>query len=296
MTIKIQAILILMLGISNAASAQEKTADQYTMAEKIEMGVPYHKELAAPVEPFRVLGNIYSVGSKNIGIYLITTEQGHILIDTGVTELHEQIKANVRKLGFKVEDIKILLATHAHFDHVQGHEAMRAVTNAQVMAIEGDAEALRLGEDISPLGAEGWEPVKNVKILQHGDQIKLGASELTAHAIPGHTQGCTVWTLNVEDAGEKIDVAIFGCRGPNGIVEVNHNDQFPDLIEQTLLGFKRLQQIKPDLYLSNHPQTDFETFGAAMRAGKRPHPMLQQTPWQEMVTNLEVSFKGRVKN
>jgi len=282
--------------VANVGWAQEKTADQYTMAEKVEMGAAYHGEHAEAVKPYTVIGNVHSVGSKNVGIYLISDDDGHILIDTGVSEMHQQIIDNVSQLGFNINDIEILLSTHAHFDHVQGHEAMRKATGAAVMAVGLDAEALSLGQDISPLGAEGWESVQGVIPLAHGDSVTHGDITLTAHQIPGHTQGCTVWTVPVIDQGKEVNVAIFGCRGPNSIVKVQGNVDFPDLVEQTLLGFQRLHEIKPDIYLSNHPETDNEKYGAAIMAGQQPHPMLQQQPWLEMVKDLENGFQGRLNS
>ncbi len=290
-TISISFILAV---LSIQAYAQERIADQMTMEQKIAAGAPYHNERSEAIAPFKVAANIYSVGSKDLGVYLITTDDGHILIDTGVIEMHEQIKTNVKTLGFNVENIKIILSTHAHFDHVQGHEAMRKATGAEVMAVGLDAEALRLGKDISPLGFEGWEPVKNVKTLQHGNTVTLGATTLKAHQIPGHTQGCTVWETTVVENNDEMNIALFGCRGPNGIVRVIDNKDFPNLIDQTFLGFERLKDMTPTIYLSNHTATVYETFGESLRRGDRPHPLLQQKPWQEMVAELEEGFKSRL--
>ena len=120
----------------------------------------FHGPYSEAVEPFHIIGNIYYVGARNIASYLLTTPEGHIMIDTGTKEMHPVITANVRKLGFKLQDVKILLSGHAHFDHVQGHAAMKKVTGARVMALREDAVALEAGADRSPLGDEGWEPVQ----------------------------------------------------------------------------------------------------------------------------------------
>lgn len=292
---RIRFVICLSLCVAATVWGQQRTADQLSMAEKIKYGESYHTVHAEAVDPFRVVGNIYSIGTKNIGIYLIATDAGHILIDTGVAEMHDMLKANITRLGFKVSDIKILLSTHAHYDHVQGHEAMRKATGAQVMAVGLDAEALRLGKDISPLGFEGWEPVVEVKTLAHGDKVSLGASTLVAHQIPGHTQGCTVWSTFVNEGDAEFNVAVFGCRGPNSIVKVKDNAQFPDLIEQSLLGFERLLQIQPDIYISNHPESDWEKFGEALKAEQTPQPLLRQQPWRDMVNDLLAEFKQRIQ-
>src|SRR5262245_16707688 len=112
----------------------------------------FHGPMSEAVEPFRIIGNIHYVGARNIASYLITTPEGHIMIDTGTKEMHTVIRGNVEKLGFKLQDVKILLSGHAHFDHVQGHAAMKKATGARVMAIGEDAAALAAGTDRSPLG------------------------------------------------------------------------------------------------------------------------------------------------
>ena len=297
MKIPSNVLTVFCCSVATLSLAQtNRTADEISMAEKMELAKPYHTTYAEAEKPFTVIDNIHSVGAKNIGVYLITTDAGHILIDTGVREMHDVIVNNVEALGFAVKDIKILLSTHAHFDHVQGHEAMRKASNANVMAVGLDAEALRRGEDISPLGFEGWEPVQNVTTLQHGDTVSLGNTALTAHEIPGHTQGCTVWTLPATSGQQTYQVAIFGCRGPNANVQVQGNPRFPDLVEQTQLGFDRLAEIKADIYLSNHPQRVNEKYAAAMAAGNKPHPLLQQQPWQEMVAEIRAGFAQRLKD
>jgi metallo-beta-lactamase class B len=100
-----------------------------------------------PAEPFRVIGNIYYVGSKALSSYLIATPEGHILLDTGTNEMHDLIRTNVEKLGFQVEDIRFMVSSHAHYDHIEGHAAMKRATGAQVLALGGDAVALESGQD-----------------------------------------------------------------------------------------------------------------------------------------------------
>jgi metallo-beta-lactamase class B len=293
-----QVFLFLILAFLPIAPAlsQEKTADMLTLEEKLEMGKPYHAELAEYVEPFTVVANIHSVGAKDIGVYLITTPVGHILIDTGSREMFEPLMRNIDQLGYDVEDIEIILSTHAHFDHVQGHEAMRQASGAEVIALGLDAEALRQGLDLSPLGFEGWPPVELVTTLPDGKSVKVGEVELTAHLFPGHTPGCTVWTTTVQDEAEELDIAFFGCRGPNGFVKIRGNEDFPDLEEQTLLGFQRLKALSPDIYLNNHPMRQFEGKTEAMKEGVRPHPLLDQQPWDEMVEELELDFLARLED
>ncbi len=239
-----------------------------------EQRAQFHGPYSQPEEPFRLIGNMYYVGAKNIASYLVTTPQGHILIDTGTTEMTPVITANIEKLGFKVRDIKIMLSSHAHFDHIGGHAAMKKLTGARVMAVRQDAAALEAGKDLSPLGDEGWAPVKVDRVLKDGDTVALGGATLRAIWAPGHTPGCTVWTTSVPDGGRSYAVAIFGCGGPNGGVKLVGNQRFPTLVDDTMATFRRLKTLKPDIYVSGHPQMLFAGKIDRMKAGERPHPLL----------------------
>ena len=139
---------VLLIAAAGGVAAQQGPA-QLSEAWYQQFRGPY----SAPTEPFRIVGNIHYVGGANIASYLIATPEGHILIDTGMKEMHEVIKASVAKLGFKTADIKIMLSSHAHFDHIEGHAMMQKLTGARVMAMVGDAEALSAGKDNSALGA-----------------------------------------------------------------------------------------------------------------------------------------------
>jgi metallo-beta-lactamase class B len=262
-----------------------------------EQRAQFHGPYSQPEEAFRLIGNIYYVGAKNIASYLVTTPQGHILIDTGTTEMTPVITANIEKLGFKVRDIKIMLSSHAHFDHIGGHAAMKKLTGARVMAIRQDAEALEAGKDLSPLGDEGWAPVKVDRVLKDGDTVTLGGATLRAIWAPGHTPGCTVWTTSVPDGGRSYAVAIFGCGGPNGGVKLVGNQRFPTLVDDTMATFRKLKMLKPDIYVSGHPQMLFAGKIDRMKAGERPHPLLdpQSQAWAKMLDEAEANFTKRVQ-
>jgi len=277
-----------------------KTLDQLTMEEKITRALPFHQEDSAAVELITIVGNVHYVGAKKIGSYLIVRDEGHFLLDSGTREMEPVIIDNIRKLGYDIKDVEILLATHAHFDHIQGHEALRQASGAKVMAVGDDAKALKQGKDISPLGFEGWEPVEVAKVLEDGDQLTLGNTTMIAHHIPGHTQGCTVWETtvletNVQDNAEPITVAFFGCTGPNDGVQIVGNQNFPNLVDDTLMGYQRLRAMNPDIYVTNHPAADIAQYGDAMRRGDRPHPLLAKQPWQDFVDQLEANFRARIE-
>jgi metallo-beta-lactamase class B len=250
---------------------------------------------SAPVEPFRIVGNIHYVGGANIASYLITTAQGHILIDTGMKEMHDVIKNSVTKLGFKTADIKIMLSSHAHFDHIEGHALMKKLTGAQVMAMVGDAQALEAGKDNSALGAIGWEPVKVDRVLKHGDTVSLGGTTLRALHTPGHTQGATTWITTVQDKGRTYTVGFLGGTTPNGGVPLFDNPRHKNVIEDTQRTFKTLRAEKvPDIYLVGHPQAMFAGKVERIKAGETPHPLLNGDAWTKQIVDGEAGFEKRV--
>lgn len=254
-----------------------------------------HGPWSAAMEPFRVVGNIHYVGAKNIASYLITTPEGHILLDTGTKEMAPGVPRNIERLGFKLRDIKILLSGHAHFDHVGGHAAMKRATGARVMALGDDAAALASGTDRSPLGDEGWEPVAVDRVLKDGDTVTLGGTTLRAVWAPGHTPGCTVWTTRARERDRDYAVAFFACAGPNQSVQLVGNPKFPRLVEDTLRGLARLRQLKPDIYLWMHPEEQFAGQVERIKAGVVPHPLYQPKGWTSLLDELEADVRKRVE-
>ena len=249
-----------------------------------------------PAAPFRIVGNIHYVGAQNIASYLITTPQGHILIDSGMNEMHDGIISNVEKLGFAVSDIRILLASHAHFDHIDGHALMQRRTGAQVMAMAGDAEALESGHDTSALGAIGWEPVRVSRRLKDGDTVALGGTTLRAIHAPGHTQGATIWMTTVEDDGRRYTVAFFTTTTPNPGVPLFDNPRHRNVIEDTRNTARKLAgEREPDIVLVGHPQAMFAPTVERMRKGERPHPLLNGADaWTRQLAMAEADFERRV--
>ena len=188
----------------------------------------FHGSDSEAAEPFRVIGNIYFVGAKSLSSYLITTPEGHILHDTGTNEMHDVIVSNVEALGFDVRDIKFMLHSHAHFDHMQGHAAMQRATGAQIVALGGDAVAIESGEDNSALGDEGWEPVEVARVVEDGDTLTLGGMTLRAVWTGGHTQGATMWMTTVEEEGQTYTVAFRGGEIPNPRGPARRQSAAPD--------------------------------------------------------------------
>lgn len=288
---RVTALIGVLLMVAAGGVAAQQGPAQFSPEWYQQFRGPY----SAPVEPFRIVGNIHYVGGANIASYLIATPEGHILIDTGMKEMHEVIKNSVAKLGFKTADIKIMLSSHAHFDHIEGHAMMQKLTGAQVMAMAGDAEALSSGKDNSALGAIGWEPVSVARVLRHGDTVSLGGTTLRAVHTPGHTQGATTWMTTVEDQGGRYTVGFLGGTTPNGGVPLFDNPRHKSVIEDTQRTFTTLKgERAPDIYLVGHPQAMFMGKVERIKAGDSPHPLLNGDAWTKQIVDGEAGFAKRV--
>jgi len=254
-----------------------------------------HGPFSQPAEPFRLVGNVYYVGAQNIASHLIVTPDGHILVDTGTKEMEAVVRANIEELGFRLRDVKIILSTQAHFDHVGAHAALKKATDAQVMAIGDDAKALAAGKDLSPLDDEGWAPVPVDRVLRDGDTVTLGGTTLRAIWSPGHTPGSTTWVMTVQDGGASYLLALVAGLGPNNGVQLIDNPKHPTVVEQTLGTYEALRAIAPDIYVSGHPRQLFAGKVEPMRAGVRPHPLADRTAWVTMIEASEAGFLARVE-
>jgi metallo-beta-lactamase class B len=244
-----------------------------------------------PVEPFRVIGNIYYVG-RQYGSYLITTPEGHILHDTGTAGMHDLIVSNIEKLGFDVQDIRIMISSHAHFDHVEGHAAMKRLTGAEVVALGGDAVALQTGRDNSAIGAPDFEPVVVDRVIEDGDTVSLGGVTLRALATPGHTQGATMWMTTVEDGGETYSVAFRGGEIPNAGSPLVDNPRHPTVVADTQQTLQRLKDLEPpDLFLHNHPQQRDRPLDPALPVDPRCATCLDAEGFRTLVAGVDADFQ-----
>ena len=199
----------------------------------------------APFPPHKVIGNIYYVGSSELASFLITTPQGDILINSDFEATVPVIRASVEKLGFKFTDIKIILGSHAHTDHMEGDALAKELSGARVMAMEQDVPWLR---KMTP----GNKPHPIDKILKDGENVTLGGTTLTAHLTAGHTPGCTTWTMKAEENGKSYNVLIVCSVGFNpGYVLVNNKD-YPSIADDYARSFKVLRAMPVDVFLGAH--------------------------------------------
>ena len=158
-----------------------------------------------PFEGFRVIGNLYGVGSYDLSVFLITTDDGHILINTGLRDSTQMIRNNIESLGFRLEDVKILLTQQAHWDHTAALAEIKEITGAEIWATVRDARVLEDGGFSDPHfgGRESFRPVDVDKIIRDGEVIRLGELELTVHHHPGHTEGSSSYSMAVIGEDEE---------------------------------------------------------------------------------------------
>jgi metallo-beta-lactamase class B len=206
-----------------------------------------------PLPPFRIAGNLYYVGAIEIGCYLITTPQGHFLLDGGFVETAPQIERNIAQLGFKLTDVKVLLNSHAHFDHAGGLTELKKVTGAKFAASEGDAELLRRGghDDFRFGDTIPFPPIAPDRIIRDGESIQLGDQVMTAHATPGHTKGNTTWTTKIRDGNKTYDVVFVGSQSSLDYKFVGE-ESYPGIRADFEKSFAILNRLPCDIFLGSH--------------------------------------------
>jgi metallo-beta-lactamase class B len=254
-----------------------------------------------PAEPFRVIGNIYYVGSDGLASWLIATPQGHILIDGAMAYNAPMIEANIKALGFTPSDVKILLNSHAHMDHAGGLAQLRADTHAPLFASAGDKPLLEQG--VYP-GAESdkslsFPPVKVDRVIGDGQPVSLGPVTLTAHITPGHTPGCTTWTMRVAENGEAHQV-VFLCSMTVAANRLVGKPSYPGIVEDYRRAFTAARALKADVFLSAHA----ETYGlprkraallAARKAGQAANPFVDPAAYAKAVDAAAADFETQLK-
>jgi metallo-beta-lactamase class B len=205
-----------------------------------------------PFPPHRIADNLYYVGSRGLASYLITTPQGHILINSSFERTVPLIRASIEKLGFKITDVKIMLSSHAHGDHVEGQGLMQELTGAQVFAMEGDARVISSGGKGQYLYDDHWRPCRVDRVLKDGDKVTLGGATLVAHLTPGHTRGCTTWTMTATDSGKPQKVVIIGSPNVNPGYQLVGNKDYPEISDDFARTFKILKSLPCDIFLGAH--------------------------------------------
>lgn len=206
--------------------------------------------------PFRIIGNLYYVGTDDLASYLVVTPKGNILINSDLEANVPMIKASIEKLGFKYSDTKILLISHAHFDHAAGSKLIKQQTHAKYIVMDADVALVQSGgkTDFHYRNDPSiyFPPTKVDKILHDGEKIELGGSVLTAHLTAGHTEGSTTWTMQVTDHGKPYQVVILGSLSVNPGYKLVGNHTYPNIVEDYKHAFKIVKSLPCDIFLGAH--------------------------------------------
>ncbi len=255
-------------------------------------------EWTEPFPPFRIAGNLYYVGSKGLANYLITTQQGHILINSDLEANVPLIRTSVEKLGFKFADIKVLVISHAHWDHNAGSAAIKALTGAKYMVMDADVSVVESGGKTDfyygNVASSLYPPTKVDRVLHDGDEVTLGDAVLVAHLTPGHTKGCTTWTLKVQEAGNSYNAVIVGSPNVNPGYQLVNNTAYPRIATDFEQTFRVLKSLPSDIFLGAHGSYfDLETKYARLKAGSRT-AFIDPDGYQKYVAGRKQAFRAEL--
>jgi metallo-beta-lactamase class B len=218
---------------------------------------PDPPEWTTPIAPFRIAGNLYYVGSKDLASYLVVTSKGNILINSGTESSVPLIKNAIEQLGFKYADTKILLISHAHKDHAAGSAQIIKDTGARYMVMDGDISPVETGGKTDFIYSDMRYPPATVDhVLHDGDKVRLGNALLIAHKTPGHTRGCTTWTMQVKDGARSLNVVIVGGwyvnPGYRLVEKSTQPDSYPGIAQDYEHTFEVLKALPCDIFLGAH--------------------------------------------
>ncbi len=251
-----------------------------------------------PFPPHHIIGNIYYVGSQGLASYLITTPQGHILINSNLAKSVPLIRESVEKLGFRFSDIKILLISHAHWDHCAGSAAVKELTGAKYMVMDADVPEIEAGGkgnfQYGDSLASRYEPTKVDRVLRDGDEVKLGDTVLVAHLTPGHTKGTTTWTMKAREADKTYNVVIIGSPNVNAGYKLVNNALYPQIADDYARMFRILKLLPADVFLGAHGNYyGMEAKFARMKEGG-PNPFIDPDGYKSYVAEREHAFRAEL--
>ena len=241
-------LLALVCALSGAVLVGLAPADRAMAADPFGTRIDWNK----PHKPFHVIGNIYYVGTAGVSAFLIRTPAGAILTDGGLPESAPLIEQNIRALGVPLSDIKILLNSHAHFDHAGGLADLKRDTGAKFYASAADKPFLEKGRiTFGPSISDPFPPVKVDHVVKDGETVSLGGATLTAHITPGHTPGCTSWTMPVTTAGHTYQVMFF-CSISVAGNPLTGTPAYPNIAQDYRNSFAKLANMHVDVFLAPH--------------------------------------------
>jgi metallo-beta-lactamase class B len=258
---------------------------------------PTYRSWNQPVEPFRIVGNIYYVGASDITSFLITSPKGHILLDGGFEETVPQIRDNIRKLGFKVEDVKFLLSSHGHFDHAAGLAELKRLTGAKFVVSKEDGALIARGGKGDPNFGDTaqFPPTRSDRTINDGETVTVGGAIMTARITPGHTPGCTTWTTQAEENGHGYDV-VFVCSTSAPGYKLVNNLNYPRIVEDYRHTFARLKDLPCDVMLGAHGRFfDLSGKRAALKRNPASNPFVNPQDYRDYLARSEAEFENELK-
>jgi metallo-beta-lactamase class B len=241
-----------------------------------------------PFPPHRVMDNLYYVGTAMLSSYLITTPQGHILVSSNYESSVPVIRAAVEELGFDFGDIKILISGHAHPDHIEGDALVKELTGAEVVVGRLEVPAQRAFR--TPGGSE--LPID--RIVDDGDTVSLGGTTLTAHLLPGHTQGCLAWSTELEENGETY-YALIECSLNGQFLQYVGNDDYPDIVDDMRSTYRKARDLPVEVFLSSHGVfygLDEKYARLEARGSGDPNPFVDPEGYKDHVDEFEQTFEA----
>ncbi len=251
-----------------------------------------------PFPPHRVIGNVYYVGSRGLASYLITTPEGSILVNSSLEASVPLIRASIEKLGFKFSDVKILLISHAHFDHCAGSFQIKELTGAKYMVMDADVQEIENGGkgnfQYGQMPNMLYKPLKVDRVLHDGDQVKLGGVVMVAHLTPGHTKGCTTWTLKVRDGGKTYDVVIVGSPNVNPGYKLVNNPLYPQIAGDYEKMFRVLKSLNCDVFLGAHGDYYGMQAKYAKLGKSEANPFVDPEGYRAYVNAKEQAFRAEL--
>jgi metallo-beta-lactamase class B len=251
-----------------------------------------------PFPPHRIVGNVYYVGSQGLASYLITTPQGHILINSSLENSVPLIRESIEKLGFKFSDVKILLISHAHWDHCAGSATVKELTGAKYMVMDADVPEIEAGGkgnfQYGESPASRYQPTKVDRVLHDGDEVKLGDTVLTAHLTPGHTKGTTTWTMKAREGDKTYNVVIIGSPNVNAGYKLVNNALYPQIASDYEKMFRVLKSLPCDVFLGAHGNYyGLEAKYARMKEGAA-NPFIDPDGYKSYVAEREQTFRAEL--
>lgn len=292
-------LLALLCALAFANTAFSRAAAHSKQSATAATPTPTNADWTAPFPPFRIVGNLYYVGSKGLANYLIVTPQGNILINSDTEKNVPMIKASIEKLGFKFNDTKILLISHAHWDHDAGSSLIKKETGAQYMVMDADVRVVESGGktdfNYGSDPATLYTLTKVDRVLHDGDEVTLGGSVLVAHLTPGHTKGCTTWTMKVSDGGKTYNVVIVGSPNVNPGYKLVNNKAYPQIAQDYERMWSVLKSLPCDIFLGAHGEYfGMEAKYARMKPGVA-NPFIDPDGYKKYVAQKEADFYAELK-